>query len=264
MADAPILVLGATGSTGRRVAARLADLGHAVRRASRRGDVRFDWTDPGTWPAALTGVERVYLMAPHELPIDPAFVGEAVARGVRRFVLLSSRGVVEMRDERLLAAERLVRGSGVGWTVLRPDWFNQNFDEGFFRPSVLAGELVVPLGEKAQTFVDADDIAAVAVAALTGDGYEGRVYEVTGPEALSFRQALAVIGEVTGRRVEYRGTADDYRAVVPAETAERQIRAWDALGDGEPTDVVARVAGREPTRFRDYVTRAWDAGAWRG
>ncbi|QQQ76504.1 NAD(P)H-binding protein [Saccharothrix sp. 6-C] len=263
MADSTILVLGATGSTGRRVAARLTAAGHAVRRASRRGEVRFDWSDPGTWAGALTGVERVYLMAPHELPVDPGFVAEAVARGVRRFVLLSTRGVAEMRDERLLAAERLVRGSGVGWTVLRPDWFDQNFDEGFFRPAVLAGELVLPLGDKQQAFVDADDIAAVAVAALTEDGHEGEVYEVTGPESLSFPDALAVLARVTGRRVRFRGTPDDYRAVVPADVAEEQIRAWDALGDGAPTDTVARVAGREPKSFHDYAVQAWEGGAWR-
>lgn len=262
MADTPILVLGGTGSTGRRVAARLDAAGHAVRRASRRGEVRFDWSDRDTWAGALDGVERVYLMAPHELPVDPEFVHEAVARGVRRLVLLSTRGVAEMRDERLLAAERLVRSCGAGWTVLRPDWFDQNFDEGFFRPSVLAGELVLPLGDKAQAFVDADDIAAVAVAALTGDGHEGEVHEVTGPEALSFPRALDVLSRVTGRRIAFRGTPDDYRAVMPADLAEEQIRAWDALGDGEPTDAVARVTGREPKSFHDYAVQAWEGGAW--
>ncbi|MFJ6670451.1 NAD(P)H-binding protein [Actinosynnema sp. NPDC091369] len=263
MADSPILVLGATGTTGKRVAARLTAAGHDVRRASRRGDVRFDWSDRGTWAGALDGVERVYLMAPDEQPVDPDFVHEAVARGVRRLVLLSTRGVVEMGDERLLAAERLVRGSGVGWTVLRPDWFDQNFDEGFFRPSVLAGELVLPFGDKRQAFVDAGDIAAVAATALTEDGHEGETYEVTGPEALSFPQALDVLARVTGRQVAFRGTPDDYRAVMPADLADEQIRTWAAVGDVEPTDVVARVTGREPRSFHDYAVQAWEGGAWR-
>ncbi|MFD1148747.1 NAD(P)H-binding protein [Saccharothrix hoggarensis] len=267
MADSPILVLGATGSTGRRVAAQLTRAGHPVRRASRRDapdQVRFDWTDPTTWADALDGVERVYLMAPHELPVEPEFAHEAVRRGVRRFVLLSSRGVEEMRDERLLAAERLVRESGVDWTAVRPDWFDQNFDEGFFRPSVLAGELVLPLGDRRLGFVDADDIAAVAVAALTRDGHEGQVLELTGPEALSFPDALAEITRLTGRAVEYRGTPDDYRAVMPADLAEQQIAAWDAWGESEPTDTVERVTGRPPKSFRDYAAAAWEGGAWRG
>jgi uncharacterized protein YbjT (DUF2867 family) len=263
MSDSTILVLGATGSTGRRVTGRLRAAGFGVRAASRSGEVRFDWTDRSTWEPALAGAERMYLMAPHELPVDPEFVHEAVARGVRRLVLLSTRGVEEMRDERLLAAERLVRASGVGWTVLRPDWFDQNFDEGFFRSSVLAGELVLPLGDNEQAFVDADDIAAVAVAALTEDGHEGEVYEVTGPQALSFPRALDVLARVTGRQVAFRGTPDDYRAVVPADLAEEQLRAWGALGDGEPTDTVARVTGRGPTSFHDYAVRAWEGGAWR-
>lgn len=264
MAERPILVLGATGSTGSRVAAQLAAAGHPVRRASRRGDVRFDWSDRDTWTPALEGVERVYLMAPDGLPVDPDFVRVAVDGGVRRLVLLSSRGVEEMRDERLLAAEELVKGSGVEWTVLRPDWFDQNFDEGFFQPAVLAGELVLPLGDRKTAFVDADDIAAVAVGALTGEGHHGRTYEVTGPELLSFPEALAVISEVTGREIAYRGTPDDYRAIMPPEVAEAQIRAWDALRDSDVTDTVERVAGRPPRSFREYAVRAWEGGAWRG
>ncbi|GAA1266731.1 NAD(P)H-binding protein [Saccharothrix xinjiangensis] len=263
MAGRPILVLGATGSTGRRVAARLTEAGHPVRRASRHGDVRFDWTDRATWAPALEGVERVYLMAPHELPVEPDFVHEAVDRGVRRLVLLSSRGIEEMRDERLLAAEALVAGSGADWTVVRPDWFNQNFDEGFFRSSVVAGELVLPVGDQVQGFVDADDIAAVAVRALTEDGHEGRTYELSGPEALAFPAALRTITEVSGRAVVFRGTADDYRAVVPAEVADAQISAWEALGDSELTDAVERVTGRPPKSFRRYVEQAWEGGAWR-
>ncbi|MGM1058232.1 NAD(P)H-binding protein [Saccharothrix sp. Mg75] len=263
MAGKPILVLGATGTTGSRVADLLDAAGHDVRRASRRGEVPFDWGDRVTWAHALTGVERVYLMAPHELPVDPDFVLEAVNRGVRRFVLLSSRAIEEMRDERLLAAEQLVASSGVDWTAVRPDWFDQNFDEGFFRESVVAGELVLPFGERRVAFVDAGDIAAVAAAALVEDGHAGRTYEVTGPEALSFPAALEEIGRVSGRRVAFRGTADDYRAVVPPEVAEAQVAAWDAWGESDVTDAVERVAGRPPKSFRAYAEDAWANGAWR-
>jgi uncharacterized protein YbjT (DUF2867 family) len=121
---------------GRRVAARLRAGGFAVRAASRSGAVRFDWSDPATWEAAVAGTARMYLMAPHELPVDPSFVRFAVDHGVRHIVLLSSRGIEAMGDERLLAAERTVREAGADWTILRPDWFNQNFDGGFFGPAV--------------------------------------------------------------------------------------------------------------------------------
>ncbi len=214
----------------------------------------------------------MYLMAPHELPVDPAFVDVAVGAGVRRIVLLSSRAIEVMDDRRLLAAESTVRGSGAEWTIVRPDWFNQNFDEGFFRPAVMAGEFAMPLGDVRQVFIDADDIAAVAVAALTEDGHGGQSYEVTGPEALSFGAAAEIIGSAAGRTVRYRGSPEEYLAAqeaigVPRASAEPALAGFAALreqGDGEPTDVVRRVAGRAPTVFAEYAAAAAARGAWAG
>jgi uncharacterized protein YbjT (DUF2867 family) len=219
----------------------------------------------------VAGTARMYLMAPHELPVDPSFVRSAVAQGVRHIVLLSSRSIEAMGDERLLAAEGTVRESGADWTILRPDWFNQNFDEGFFRPAVLAGELTLPLGDLRQAFVDADDIAAVAAAALTEDGHAGRRYELTGPRALSFAEALEVIGRASGRSVRFRGMAEDYLAVqtalgAPAEQAQQEVEAFAGLrelGDGRPNGVVRQVTGREPKDFGRYVAEAAARGAWR-
>ncbi|MCY9783690.1 NmrA family NAD(P)-binding protein [Nocardiopsis sp. EMB25] len=268
MGEKPILVLGATGSTGRRVAALLGERGYPVRAASRRGRVRFDWADPSTWEGAVDGAGAMYLMAPDGVPIAPEFVELAVRRGVRRIVLLSSRAIEEMGDERLLAAERTVKGCGVDWTVLRCDWFDQNFDEGFLVESVRAGRIVLPLDGVRQAFVDADDIAAVAVAALTGDGHAGRVYEVTGPEALSFGEAAEVIGRVVGYPVRYDSdpeafVRDQVAAGLPREGAEAAVGAFEALvamGDGVPGDDVLRVTGRAPKPFSDYAVRA--APAW--
>ncbi|WP_309110057.1 NAD(P)H-binding protein [Saccharothrix sp.] len=257
-----ILVLGATGTTGKRVVRELQARGLAVRAASRRGRVRFDWGERDTWGPALAGAGAVYLMAPHELPVDPEFVHEAVAHGVRRIVLLSSRGIEEMGDERLLGAEALVRESGVEWTVVRADWFNQNFDEGFFRPAIEAGALAVPVGDIRQGFVDADDIAAVAAVALTEDGHAGRTYEVTGPRALSFGEALALISDASGRPIRFGGTPDEYRAQqdaigMPRERTEAEIEAFAQLKDGEATDDVPNVTGRAAVDFATYATRAW-------
>lgn len=167
-------------------------------------------------------------MAPHELPVDPAFVRYAVEQGVRHIVLLSSRSIEAMGDERLLAAERTVRESGADWTIVRADWFNQNFDEGFFRPAVLAGELALPLAELRQGFVDADDIAAVAAAALTEDGHAGQRHELTGPRALSFAEALAnhrpSVGPINPLPGDGRGLSDR------ADRPRRSHRA-DPTGD---------------------------------
>lgn len=272
MGKQPILVLGATGTTGRRVADRLRAGGFTVRAASRRGEVRFDWSDPGSWEPAVAGAARMYLMAPHELPVDPSFVRCAVEQGVRHIVLLSSRSIEVMGDERLMAAERTVRESGADWTIVRADWFNQNFDEGFFCPAVLAGELAMPLGDVRQAFVDADDIAAVAAAALTEDGHAGQSYEVTGPRALSFAEALEIIGRASGRSIRFRGEAEDYQAAqaalgVPAEQTQKDVVAFAALrelGDARPTGVVRQVTGREPKDFEVYAAEAAARGAWRG
>lgn len=220
----------------------------------------------------MAGVARLYLMAPHEQPVDPAFVRLAVDQSVRRIVLLSSGGIEVMGDERLLAAERTVRESGAEWTIVRPDWFNQNFDEGFFQPAVLAGELALPLGDHRTAFVDADDIAAVAATALTGDGHAARSYEVTGPRALSFPEALEIIGRAAGRSIRYRGTADAYREAqaaygFPAEQTEQGIAAFAALretGDAQPNGLVAELTGREPKDFEAYAKQAAAHGTWSG
>lgn len=271
MSERDILVLGATGTIGSRVTALLRSAGAPVRAASRHGEVRFDWSAPPTWAPALDGADRLYLLTPDDVPVDPAFVAAAVEAGVRRIVLQSSLGIEAMGDQRLLDAEATVRGSGAEWTILRPDWFDQNFDEGFFRPAVLAGELAMPLGDMRQAFVDADDVAAVAAAVLTHDGHGGQRYDVTGPRALSFGEAAQIIGAAAGRTVRFLGEGADYLAQqqalgVPREDAEGGLAAFTALreqGDGEPTDVVRRVAGRPPKPFETYAREAAAAGAWR-
>ena len=271
MAEDATLVLGATGTTGRRVAARLRAGGRHVRAASRHGEVPFDWTDSSTWEPAIGTASRMWLMAPEGTPVDPGFVDCAVQRGVRRIVLLSSGAIEAMGDERLLSAERTVRESGAEWTILRPDWFNQNFDEGFCLPGVLAGEVVLPLGGMRQVFVDADDIAAVAAAALSEDGHGGRTYALTGPHALSFAEALGVISAVSGRSVRFLGGADEFAAAqdaagTPREVTDGMLAAFAALrglGDSEPNDTVRQVTGRAPGSFADFAAAAAARGVWR-
>ncbi|MFI6484032.1 SDR family oxidoreductase [Nonomuraea sp. NPDC050663] len=267
-----ILVLGATGTIGRRVAAQLEAGGHAMRVASRHTPTPFDWTDDSTWRPALEAVGGLFLMAPDGQDVDPELVGQAVRSGVRRIVLLSSGGIEVMGDQRLLAAERTVRESGAQWTIVRPSWFDQNFDEGFLREGVLAGRITVPVGELRQPFVDAGDIAAVVVAALTRDGHVGESYEVTGPRALSFGDAATIIGRAARREVRFDGSPEGYLAAMtgagmPEEQAKAAIEAFAALrdqGDAQPTDVVRRVTGRAPKPFETYVSEAAERGAWAG
>ncbi|MFD0502268.1 SDR family oxidoreductase [Streptomyces chiangmaiensis] len=206
-----ILVLGGTGTTGRRIARRLTSKGLPVRTASRTGgDTHFDLDDPATWAPALDGAAAVYLVEPSLQPgLDqrariPRLVADAVAAGVRRLVLLSAHGVGRADDSHpLKAAEQAVRDSGADWTILQPDWFAQNFSESFWLPGILTGTLALPTGDGRTPFVDAEDIAEVAAAALTEDRHSGQTYQLTGPQAIGFGEAADLIATATGRTVRH-------------------------------------------------------------
>ncbi len=175
-----------------------------------------------------------------------------------------------MGDRRLLAAEQAVRDAGVDWTIVRADWFDQNFDEGVLREPVLAGEIALPVGRLKQPFNDAGDVAAVAVAALTSDTHTGQTLEVGGPEALSFADVASLLSDATDRDVRFSGDADHYVEVMTgsgldAGQVRAEVEAFAALaatGDAEATDLVERVTGRPPTSFADYARAAAARGAW--
>ena len=198
------LVLGGNGKTGRRVAQRLRALDRPVRIGSRAGDPPFDWTDRATWPGSLAGVHAAYLTYQPDLAFPGAaeavgdYAALAAASGVRRLVLLSGRG-----EDGALAGEKAVAAAGVEWAVVRSAFFMQNFTEDFLAGPVEAGEIALPAGDVPEPFVDADDIADVAVAALLGTIPLDRVYEVTGPRSLTFGEVAAEIAAASGRPVRY-------------------------------------------------------------
>lgn len=266
----PILVLGGTGTVGSRVTRRLRSAGRHVRVATRHTDLHFDWSIPDTWRSALRGVNTMYVLLPDNTSLPEPFLAEAFATGVRRVVLHSDRAVDIMRVAHLQAAERQVRESGCEWTIVRSDWFNQNF-ETFFRRSILDGRLCVPVGSTRQGFVDADDIAAVTTEALTRDDHIGRVLPLTGPRALSFAEALDHIRDATGLAVRFDGTADAYRASLRAdgvpdaviETLIQNFSSVAAQGDTQPTGVVEEILGRPGKDFRDYAREGAARGVWR-
>jgi uncharacterized protein YbjT (DUF2867 family) len=276
MAD--ILILGGTGKTGRRIAGRLRAAGRPVRTASRTGgDAGFDLADPATWAPALDGVTAAYLIEPdlRAASIDPRarlprLVTEAVAAGVERLVLLSAGGA-EYDGHPLKPAEQAVRGSGVRWTILRPDWFAQNFSEGPWRPGILSGSLSLPTGDGRTPFIDAGDIAEVAASALTGDRHHGRVYALAGPRAISFGTAVDLIAEATGRTIRHIDVDPEVyieRQVaggVPRDVARLLTGVLTAIRDGAaaaPADGVQQALGRPPRPFEDYVAEAAAAGDW--
>ncbi len=211
--EGTILVTGGTGKTASRLLPLLRDGGAGVRVASRhpgedRGAVRFDWYDPGTWGAALEGVQRVYLVSP---ALDPEpgraggpVLGRARRGGIRRGVRLSAVGVelADPGEAPLRRVELAVQDMLPEATVLRPNWFMQNFDQGFMQPTIVAqGVFFAPVDDAAISFVDAADIAAVAAAALLEGGHAGGEYALTGPQAVTHHEAAAHISAAAGRAV---------------------------------------------------------------
>ena len=166
---------------------RLQAAGRPVRVGTPSATPPFDWTDEATWPAALDDVGSVYVTYYPDVAIPGAaavgaFAELAVATGARRLVLLSGRG-----EEGALASEKALRASGADWTIVRSTFIDQTFDEGFFLEPVRVGEVAFADQDLAEPFIDADDIADVAVAALAGDGHVGQLFEVTGPRLLTWR-----------------------------------------------------------------------------
>lgn len=263
----PILVTAATGKTGRRVAALLQERGVSVRAGSRGaagpGGTRLDWADPSTWAPALHGARAAYVNYVPDLAAAGApeavgaFAALAAREGVERLVLLSGRG----EDDAQRAEER-VRAAGVPTTVVRSAWFAQNFSEAFLADLVAAGEVALPVGDVPEPFVDAGDLAAVAVAALTEDGHAGATYECTGPEAITFAQACATLGEASGRTIAYRTVglgewAAELRAAgLDDHTVGLLSYLFGEVLDGRnaaTADGVQRALGRPPRSFARYA-----------
>ena len=266
------LILGGTGKTGRRVVERLSSRGVPNRVASRTGDPPFDWEDQSTWDAVLDGVTAAYISYFPDLAIPGAadairtFVERAVENGVRRLVLLSGRG-----EEEAQLCELIIQRPDIEWTVVRPSWFCQNFSEGAFLDMVLAGEIALPAGEVGEPFVDADDIADVAVAALTEDGHTGQVYELTGPRLLTFAKAVDEIARATERTIRYVQISPEAFAAGVTEMGLPEDIVWlldylfATVLDGRNahlTDGVQRALGRAPRDFTDFVRDAAAAGVW--
>jgi uncharacterized protein YbjT (DUF2867 family) len=268
------LVLGGTGKTGRRVVERLAARGLPVRVGSRSGEPPFDWEDEATWVPALRDVQSVYvsyysdLAVPGAVAVVRSFAKLATRSGVQRLVLLSGRG--EPEAER---AERVVQEASVQWTILRSTWFMQNFSEDYMLEHVLSGEIRLPAGDVPTPFLDADDIADVAVAALTEEGHAGQLYELTGPRSLTFVEAAAEIAEAAGHEVRYVPVSLEEHAAeaaehgVPAEVVELLTYLFREVVDGRNANTTAGVRlalGREPKDFADYAREAAATGVWDG
>ncbi len=266
------LVLGRTGKTGRRIVERLQARGIPTRIASRSATPAFDWNDRSTWQAVFDGVTAAYITYAPDLAIPGAtetiraFVAKAVESGVQRLVLLSGRG-----EEEAQLCERIVHAAGVEWTVVRASWFNQNFSEGEFLGMVMDGAITLPAANILEPFVDVNDIADVAVVALTEDGHNGEIYEVTGPRMLTLTDVANEISRTAGREVQFVQIPKEDFATAIADSGVPQEVAWllnylfETVLDGRNAhlcDGVQRALGREPVDFAEYARQTAASGAW--
>jgi uncharacterized protein YbjT (DUF2867 family) len=220
----------------------------------------------------LDGVTQAYvtywpdLCVPGTVETVRSFFAQAVDAGLQKVVFLSGRGEIEAQR-----AEQALRAFDLDWTILRCSFFSQNFSENFFLDPILSGEVALPVNSVAEPFVDVDDIADAAVAALTQSGHSKQLYELTGPRALTFADAIGEIAGATGRDIRYFSiTPQEYRAAlaeaqVPNPIIDLVLYLFGTVLNGRNTPVtdgVQRILGRAPRDFKEYVKATAAAGVW--
>lgn len=273
-----ILVTGGTGTTGRRVSAQLAARNLRYRAATRTPkaahDVRFDWMDEASWAAALDDVASIYLVAPtgvsEPLPVMIPFMELAIRVGVKRFVLLSASSL-EAGGPMMGAVHAWLRDHASEWVVLRPTWFMQNFSEGQLRAPIRdEGAIYTATNNGRIGFIDAEDIAAVAVEALGQPEFASGDLILTGPAALSYDDVANTLSDVlespvTHHHLSEAELAARHIAAGLPEAYATMLAAMDtdiaAGSEDRVTDAVVRIAGRPGRALSDFVTD--NKSAWR-
>lgn len=282
-----IFITGPTGTIGSKVLAALAEApGLEIRAGVRAGEkasklpghakaVEFDYDKPATMAAAFKGVEKLFLLTP--FVEDPVALGvraveAAKAAGVKHVVKLSAfgselePGISLGRHHR--AIEKAIEASGMAWTFLRPNNFMENFI-GYYPPDA-QGNIYLPWGQGACSFIDSRDVGAVGAAALMGEGHAGKAYTLTGPEAFTIGQAAATIAKVTGRTINYVDVPEEaaksgmLAAHMPAKMVDdmMELHAIDKAGYAAVvTPTVKEVTGKEPRSFETFVRD--HASAWK-
>lgn len=280
---APILVTGPTGNVGRTVAAALATAGVDVRRGVRPGQsapfadgsaTAFDFLRPQTWPGAFDGVRSMFLVRPPALgnvrrDLLPA-LDAARAAGVRHVVFLSLQGAEKNKVVPHATVESWLRGSGLDWTFVRASFFDQNLTTTHVSDIRDRSEIMVPAGRGATAFVDAEDVGAVAAAALLDPAaHRNRAWTVTGSQALTYAEVADILTQELGRPIRYarpgvvRYVRHARRALGMAPsmaliTSAIYTTARLGLAAGL-TDDVRTVLGREPIEFATFAHRERDA-----
>ena len=265
-----VLVIGGKGTTGQRVARRLEATGAKVAIGTRRPmdarDRSFDWADPAS-VAAFDGCSAAYVVAPTDrtdhLDVMRPLLEGAMARDVRRFVLLSS-SLLERGGPMMGGVHDWLAGTAPEWAVLRPSWFMQNFSEGPHARTIREEDAIYSATGKARVgFIDAEDIAAAAVACLTSSEPLNDDRILTGPEALSYEDAAGILSEVTGRTIRHVALSTRHMALrfeeqgLPPDYAGILAGLDETIGTGvedRTTDGVAQLTGNAPRSFQAFAT----------
>lgn len=272
MKDKNILVIGGNGKTGRKVVERLNKLGFNVRIGSRTANPKFDWKDETTWEKSLKDIDLVYLTYQPDLAVPGArqdikeFSSLAIKSGVQKIVLLSGKGEKEAE-----LSEQTIMNSGADWTIVRASWFNQNFSESFLLDPILDGQVALPKAEALIPFVDTDDIADVVVEALLNNLHSSKVYELTGPRQLTFKEVINEISKVTDRNIEFNSITmheytqmlkeykvpDDFIWLIEYLFTEVLISSNSIISND-----VEKILGRKPKDFTEYAKETASTGIW--
>lgn len=268
-----ILVIGGTGKTGRRVVEQLQKKGIEPRVGSRSAIPSFDWDNKDTWVEALGGIEKMYVTYYPDLAVPGA--KEAIESltylakelGVKKMVLLSGKDEIEAE-----ACEKIVMNSGIGYTIVRASWFNQNWSESFFLESILSGEVALPMSDVLIPFVDANDIAEVAATVLLDDTYNSKIIEVTGPELITFKDIIDIISKTSKRSLNfYNITLEQYidgmkKMQIPNDVVWLIEYLFSNVLTNPKNKLIAndieQVLGRKAKTFIEYAQETAKTGVW--
>jgi uncharacterized protein YbjT (DUF2867 family) len=266
---AEILLTGGKGTTGRMIARELARIGAACRIGTRdpvaRGEIAFDWRRPELARDAFDGVKAIYIVAPtdtsdHERLVIP-MLEQAVERGVGRFVLLSASSL-EAGGPMMGQIHSWLAENTRQWAVLRPSWFMQNLHNQHREAIANEDTVYTATGAGRVGFIDAADIASVAVSALTSQVAWNRDYILTGPEPLSYADVAAALSAAFGRQIKHMALQSDAYARLLVEQGmgedyARTLAAMDeriaAGSEDRVTTHVYALTGRAPTDFPTFI-----------
>jgi uncharacterized protein YbjT (DUF2867 family) len=279
-----ILVTGATGHLGNAVVEALLDEGLNVRAATRQTTkikwtdqvrpVLFDFDDQGLHKAALDKVSGVFLIAPpldHRAPekLIP-FIDKAKAMEVRHVVFNSAFKMDSDEHNPLRIVEQYLMKSGLDFTILRPNFFMENFSTGWLGPTIQNnGGMWLAADDAGTSFISVVDIARVAASCFK-EKRSGKQFDLTGREALSYGQAARIISDVSGRTVTYNSISETEfmqgarEQGLPESAIQYLAQLFARVRKGlmaEITDTVREVTGKVPISFKEFAEKT--AGIWK-